>query len=155
MTELLEKLYSEKAALLEYLYCVDDNDISKVKKDIADTEAGLKKLNEQEERYSSKLNAALKEYAELRKKGAEFDPQELYEARQAIRSDKEQLAEQQLKKAYGDKYNAASMLKCRQEVSRLLNEDTEKRVVNDKVKPYQKRDVNQRMIKKRNKGMGR
>lgn len=64
LTELLDKLHSEKYALLKYLDCADDDGISKVKKDIADTEAGLKKLNEQEERYSSKLDAALKEYAE-------------------------------------------------------------------------------------------
>ncbi len=148
LTELLEKLNSEKTALLEYLACVDDNGISKVKKDIADTEARLKKINEQEKTYSEKIDGALKRYAELKEQAAEFDMAELYEARQAIRSDKEQLAEQQLQKAYGDKYSTASMLKCRQEVSRLLNEDTEKRFVMEK---FQKRhrSIEQQTRKKR------
>lgn len=129
LTELLEKLNSEKTTLLKYFDCANDDGIFKVRKYIADTEAGLEKFNEQEKTYSEKIDSALKKYAELREQGAEFDMAELYEARQAIRSDKEQLAEQQLRKAYGEKYNAASMLKSRQEVSRLLNEEAEKRAV--------------------------
>lgn len=137
LNELLEKLNSEKAALLKYLDCVDDNDISKVKKYIADTETGLKKFNEQEKTYSAKIDSALKKYAELREQGAEFDTAELYEARQAIRSDKEKLAERQLQKAYGEKYSPASLSKSRTEASRLLNEDTEKRAIVKKVKTEQ------------------
>ncbi len=70
--------------MLKYLDC-DDNGISKIKKDIADTEAGLKKLNAQKEQYSDKLNAALNEYAGLREQAAGFDAVKLYEARKAIR----------------------------------------------------------------------
>lgn len=121
LNELLEKLNSEKAALLKYLDCADDNGISKVKKYISDTEAGLKKFNEQEKTYSTKLDSALKKYAELREQGAEFDMTELYEARQAIRPDKEKLAERQLQKAYGEKYSSASLSKSRIEASILLN----------------------------------
>ncbi len=154
LTELLEKLNSEKTALLEYLDCVDDDGISKVKKDIADTEAGLKKFNEQEKTYSEKIDAALMKYAELREQGAEFDMAELYEARQAIRSDKEQLAEQQLRKVYGGKYSAASMLKCRQEASRLLNDEAEKRAVMEKI-PKPQTIIKQQVKKKRSKSMGR
>lgn len=62
LTELLEKLNSEKTALLKYLDCADNNGISKVKKYISDTEAGLKKFNEQEKTYSAKIDAALKKY---------------------------------------------------------------------------------------------
>ncbi len=133
LNELLEQLYSEKDTLLKYLDCADDNGISKVKKYISDTEAGLKKFNEQEKTYSTKLDSALKKYAELREQGAEFDMTELYEARQAIRPDKEKLAERQLQKAYGEKYNPAFLNKSRIEASRLLNEDSEKRAVTKKI----------------------
>ncbi|MCM1525510.1 MAG: MobA/MobL family protein [Ruminococcus sp.] len=136
LTELLEKLNSEKSALLKYLDCADDS-LFKVKKDIADIEAGLKKLNEQEERYSAKLGNALKQYADLREQGAGFDMAELYEARLTIRSDKEQLAEQQLKKAYGEKYSAASLAESRRETSRLLNDEIERKVVTEKIKQKQ------------------
>ncbi|MDE6746395.1 MAG: MobA/MobL family protein, partial [Oscillospiraceae bacterium] len=154
LTELLEKLHSEKVALLKYLDCADDDGISKVKKYIADTETGLKKFNEQEKTYSEKIDAALKKYAELRERGSEFDMAELYEARQAIRSDKEQLAEQQLQKAYGEKYSAASMTKSRQEASRLLNEEAEKRAVMKKIQKSQP-IIEQQTKKKKSKGMRR
>ncbi len=58
---------------------------------------------------------------------------ELYEARQAIRTNKEKLAEQQLRKAYGEKYSSAFLSKSRIETSRLLNEDSEKRAVMEKM----------------------
>ena len=154
LTELLEKLHSEKDTLLKYWDYVDNDGISKVKKYIFDTETGLKKLNEQEERYSSKLGAALKEYAELREQGTEFDMAELYEVRQAIRSDKEQLAEQQLRKAYGEKYSAASMSKSRQEASWLLNDEAEKRAVMEKI-PKSQPSIEQQTKKKKSKGMRR
>lgn len=79
---------------------------------------------------------------------------EMSEARLAIRSDKEQLAEQQLRKAYGDNYNAAAMLKCRQEVSRLLNEDTEKQAVMKKVQKQQQ-IIEKHTMKKRSNGVKR
>ncbi len=150
LTELLEKLNSEKSSLLNYLDCADENGISKVKKYIADTEAGLEKFNKQEKMYSAKIDGDLKKYAELREQDAEFDMIDLYKARQTIRSDKEQLAEQQLRKAYGEKYNAASMLKSRQEASRLLNEETEKLSV-PKIQKQQQ-SIEQKPIKKKRGG---
>ena len=154
LTELLEKLNYQKADLLKYLDCADDDGISKVRKYIADTETGLKKFNEQEKTYSEKIDSALKKYAELREQGAEFDSQELYEARQAIRSDKEQLAEQQLRKAYGEKYSTVSMSKSRLEASRLLNDEAEKRAVIEKI-PKSQPIIEQQTKKKKSKGMRR
>ena len=136
LTELLEKLNSEKSALLKYLDCAND-DISKVKKYISDTETGLKKFNEQEKTYSEKIDSALKKYAELREQGAEFDMAELYEARQAMRPDKKKLAEGQLRKAYGEKYNPAFLSKSRTEASQLLNDEAEKQFIKDKSKKRQ------------------
>lgn len=151
LTELLEKLNSEKAALLKYLDCADDNGISKVKKYISDTEAGLKKFNVQEKTYSAKIDAALKKYAELREQCTEFDMAELYEARQAIRPDKEKLAERQLRKAYGKKYSSASLNKSRIEASRILNEDSENRAVTKKI-PKSQPIIEQQVKKKRSRG---
>ncbi len=149
LTELLEKLNFEEAALLKYLDCADNN-ISKVKKYIADTEVGLEKFNEQEKTYFEKIDAALKKYAELQEQAAKFDTTALYEARQAIRPDKEKLAERQLKKAYGEKYSAASMLKCRQEASQLLNENAKKLSV-PKIQKQQQ-SIEQKPIKKKKRG---
>ncbi|WP_303232069.1 hypothetical protein [Holdemanella biformis] len=66
LTEDIEELKSEKAVLLNQLDCADDAGIAAIKKDIAYAEAGFFKLEQQEEKYSSKLKAALSEYAENR-----------------------------------------------------------------------------------------
>lgn len=147
LTKLLEKLYSEKAALLKYLDCADENGFSKIKKYISDTEVGLEKFNEQEKMYSAIIDAALKKYSDLREQASEFDMAELYEARQAIRPYKEKLAERQLQKAYGKKYSPASLSKSRIEASRLLNEETEKLSV-PKIQKQQQ-SIEQKPIKKK------
>ena len=125
LTELLEELRTEKAVVLQRLQCTDEGGISSVKKDISSTEAELKKLEEQEQKYSYELNLALRQYAELQEKAAEFEPSALEDARQAFRPDVEQSAIQRIQQAYGDKYNHALMQESKRETSRLLNEDTD------------------------------
>mgnify|MGYP000451965307 CR=1 FL=1 len=49
-------------------------------------EQSLKRLEEQEQKYSAELDAALTEYAGLREQAQGFDPVQLYKARQAIRT---------------------------------------------------------------------
>ena len=125
LTELLEELRTEKTVVLQRLQCADEGGISSVKKDISNTEAGLKKLEEQEQKYSYELNLALNQYAELQEKAAEFEPSALDVTRQALRPDVEQSAIQRIQQAYGDKYNYALMQESKREMSRLLNEDTD------------------------------
>ena len=48
-------------------------------------EQSLKRLEEQEQKYSAELDAALNEYAGLREQAQGFDPVQLYETKQAIR----------------------------------------------------------------------
>ncbi|MDE6764101.1 MAG: MobA/MobL family protein, partial [Oscillospiraceae bacterium] len=55
LTELLEKLNSEKAAMLEHLDCVDDSGISKIKKYIADTKLDWKNLMNRRKHTPRKL----------------------------------------------------------------------------------------------------
>ena len=68
--------------------------------------------------------------------------------RQFVRT-RSKLEEQQLKRPYGDKYSSVSMSKNRQEASRLLNEEVEKRTVVEKVSPYQKNVIEQCKKKKK------
>lgn len=79
---------------------------------------------------------------------------ELYEARQAIRSDKEKLAERQLRKAYREKYSPAYLSKIKIEASRLLNEDSERLAVTEKI-PKSQPIIEQQAKKKKNRGMCR
>ena len=92
-------------------------------------EAGLKKLEAQEQKYSAELDKALSEYAELKAQVAELDPVELYAARQAIRPAHKKVAEQQLEDALQKKLSFSLLLSAKQETSRLLKEDTEERQV--------------------------
>ena len=114
-------------------------------------EAGLKKLETQEQKYSAELDKALDEYAELKAQAADFDPVELYEARQAIRPAQEKAAEQQLEDALQKKPSFSLLLNAKQETSRLLKEDTEERRVRQMVMQRQKeqRPVPQNQSKKK------
>ena len=129
LTEDLEELCSEKALLLQKFEYAEDAGAEAFRKDIATMEAGLKKLETQEQKYSVELDKALTEYAELKAQAVDLDPVELYKARQAIRPAQEKAAEQQLEDALQKKPSFSLLLNAKQETSRLLKEDTEERQV--------------------------
>lgn len=139
LTEDLEELRSEKALLLQKFEYAEDAGAETFRKDIDAMEAGLKKLETQEQKYSVELDKALTEYAELKAQAADFDPVELYEARQEIRPAQEKAAEQQLKDALQKKPSLIMLLSAKQEVSRLLGEDAEDRQVRQMMIQRQKK----------------
>ena len=127
LTEDLEELRFEKALLLQKFEYAEDAGAEAFRKDIATMEAGLKKLETREQKYSVELDKALTEYAELKAQAADFDPVELYKARQVIRPAQEKAAEQQLEDAMQEKPSLIMLLSAKQETSRLLGEDVEER----------------------------
>ena len=129
LTEDLEELRSEKALLLQRFEYAEDAGAEAFRKDIATMEAGLKKIEAQEQKYSAELDKALAEYDELKAQAADFDPVELYKARQVIRPVQEKAAEQQLEDAMHEKPSLIMLLSAKQETSRLLGEDMEERQV--------------------------
>ena len=151
LTEELEELRSEKALLLQKLEYAEDAGAEAFRKDIATMEAGLKKLEAQEQKYSAELDKALTEYAELKAQVAGFDPVELYKARQAIRPAQEKAAEQQIENAMHEKPSLVMLLSAKQETSRLLGEDAEDRQARQMVMQRQKgqRTVPQNQSKKK------
>ena len=120
LTEDLEELRSEKSLLLQKFEDAEDAGAEAFRKDIATMEAGLKKLEAQEQKYSAELDKAL---------AADFDPVELYAARQAIRLTQEKAAERQLKDSNSmqEKPSLVMLLNAKQEASRLLGGDAEER----------------------------
>ena len=94
LTEDLEELCSEKAHLLQRFEYAEDAGAEAFRKDIATMEAGLKKLEAQEQKYTAELDKALDEYAELKAQAADFDSVELYKARQVLRPAQEKTAEE-------------------------------------------------------------
>ena len=67
------------------------------------------------------------EYAELKAQAANFDPVELYKARQVIRPAQEKAAGKQLENTTQEKPFLIMLLNAKQETSRLLGEDAEER----------------------------
>ena len=137
LTEELEELKTEKEMLLRSLDCADDTGISSIKKDIAAMESALKKLEAQEAKYSAELDAALKEYSELKKQASEFDAGELMEARLSIREEKERSAVTCVQDAYGEKYDSLMMFDSKRDVANLLHEEAETRSVRERLRQKQ------------------
>ena len=127
LTEDLEELRSEKSLLLQKFEYAEDAGAEAFRKDIAIMEAGLKKLEAQEQKHATELDKALAEYADLKAQAADFDPVELYKARNAIRPVQEKTAEQQIEDAMHEKPSLIMLLSAKQETSRLLGEDAEER----------------------------
>ena len=153
LTEDLEELRSEKNMLLASLAYTEEDAADKFPKDIAAMEQRLKRLEEQEQKYSAELDAALNEYAGLREQAQGFDPVQLYEARQASRPSKEQEAENRAQEVYGEKYSPLLMFDSKKAVSHMLHEDMERQAVRRMVQQVQK---GQRIFqKKKDKGQER
>lgn len=140
LTEDLEELRSEKALLFQKLEYAEDAGAEEFRKDIATMETGLKKLEAQEQRYSAELDKALAEYAELKAQASDFDSVELYQARQVLRPAQEKAAERQLEETLQKKPSLIMLLSAKQEVSRLLGEDTEERQARQMVIRRQRSD---------------
>ena len=138
LTEEIEELKTEKNFLLRSLNCADDADISDVKKEIATLEIALKKLNEQEVKYATELEDAMKQYAELNAQVADMDAVELKDARLNIRPDRERSAADRIKAAYGEKYDPVMMHDSKRDVANLLNEETGARSVRNLLRQTQK-----------------
>ena len=138
LTEEIEELKTEKNFLLRSLNCADDADISDVKKEIATLEIALKKLDEQEVKYATELEDAMKQYAELNAQVADMDAVELKDARLIIRPDRERSATDRIKAAYGEKYDPVMMHDSKRDVANLLNEETGARSVRNLLRQTQK-----------------
>ena len=152
LTEDLEELRSEKNLLLASLAYSEENAADQFPKDFAAMEQNLKRLEEQEQKYSAELDAALNEYAGLREQAQGFDPVQLYEARQAIRPGKEQEAENQAQQVYVEKYSPLLMFDSKKAVSRMLDEDAERLAVRRMVRQTQKEQQISNKGKRKNQG---
>ena len=91
-----------------------------VKKDIAAMEAALKKLDEQERKYSAELESALQLYRELEAQAAEFDAEELTDARLELRPGMDRSTVSRIQTDYDTQYSPFTMAEARQDVSKLL-----------------------------------
>ena len=138
LSEDIEELRSEKAMLLHSLDCTDDAAMGDVKKDIAAMESALKKLDEQESKYSAELESALQQYRELEAQAVEFDAEELTEARLELRSGMDRSTVARIQTAYDTQYSPSTMAEARRAVSNMLDEHMEEsRSVRERLRSHQ------------------
>ncbi|MFR3788338.1 MAG: hypothetical protein ACLTWR_13785 [Agathobaculum desmolans] len=124
----------------------DDSGIAAIKKDITAAEASLSKLEQQEEKYSSELETALSEYADLKEQSADFEPAELYAQRMALRSEKSAAASNRIQSAYGKKYDSLLMLDSQRDIDKLLQEDAENRVYQQEMEQRKRQEQKEKLI---------
>ena len=138
LSEDIEELRSEKAMLLHSLDCDDDAAMGDVKKDIATMEAALKKLDEQESKYSVELESALQQYRELQAQAAEFDAGELTDARLELRPGMNRTTISRIQNAYGTQYSPFTMAEARRDLSKMLDEhEEETRSIRERLRKQQ------------------
>lgn len=138
LSEDIEELRSEKAMLLRSLDCTDDAAMGDVKKDIAAMEAALKKLDEQESKYSAELESALQQYRELETQAAEYDADELLDTRLELRQGMDRSTVSRIQTAYDTQYSPFTMAEARRDVSNMLGEHKEEpRSVRERLRNHQ------------------
>lgn len=153
LAEDIEELRSEKAMLLHSLDCADDAAMGDVKKDIAAMEAALKKLDEQESKYSAELESALQQYRELQAQAAEFDADELLDTRLGLRPNMDRSTVSRIQTAYDTQYSPFTMAEARRVVSNMLNEhEEEPHSVREQLRNHQQE---QTALRKKEKGRDR
>ena len=149
LSEDIEELRSEKAMLPHSLDCADDAAMSDVKKDIAAMETALKKLDEQESKYSAELESALQQYRELEAQAAEFDAGELTDARLELRPGMDRSTVSRIQTAYDTQYSPFTMAEARRDVSKMLEEhEEEPRSVRERLRKNQQEQTTLRKKEK-------
>ncbi len=137
LTEDIEELKNEKALLLKQLNCADNHGMDKIKQHIASMESSIETLNQQEEKYTVELEAALAQYTELQQQAVDMDTMELESARRIIRPDKERETAQLLQATYGKKFDSRTLAQSRMDVAEMLNETAEPASIRQKLQQLQ------------------
>ena len=137
LTEDIEELKNEKALLLNQFNCADDHGMDEIKQHIASMESSLEKLNQQEIKSTSELEAALAQYTELQQQAADMDALELDTTCHAIRPDKERETVQQLRDTYGKKFDSGTLAQSRMDVAEMLDEAVEPVSIRERLQQVQ------------------
>ena len=127
LTEEIEELRSEKENLLLNLDCLDDAGIKAMQSEVTAMEASLRRLDEQEEKYSSELEDAIQQYKSIRQHVEQVDLNERNDRAYAA-------AANRLQKTYGNHFDAKLLQESRHEVMRLLKEDDTPRSVREQLR---------------------
>ena len=123
--------------------------MDEIKQHIASMESSLRTLNQQEEKYTAELDAALAQYSKLQQQAADMDAMELDAVRHAIRSDKERETVQRLQAAYGKKFDSGTLAQSRKDIAKILDESAEPVSIREKLQRSIQQDNKHRHMKGR------
>ena len=104
-------------------------------------EFSLETLNQQEEKYTAELDAALAQCTDLQQLAADTDVMELAAAHHTIRSDKERETAQRLQAAYGKKFDSRMLVQSRMDVAKMLGETSGPISIRQKLRQTQSQQV--------------
>ena len=153
VTEELEELKSEKARLINRIGVADDEGVKRSKARIETDCDNLKKAETAEIRATMDLEDAAEEFRNLEAQAAEFDPDELMDARIALRPEEEKRAASILKDNYTWQYDADTIKQAKANVAKLLGEEpavAKPRSLRENLRQKQK-EVQERELQKRKK----
>ena len=91
----------------------------------------------------------MRQYADLKEQAAEFDPEELQDARCALRPAMERSAVDCVQSAYGNKYDPLMMYDSKRDVANLLREEAEERSIRERLRQKQQQKTKQKQDKKK------
>ena len=151
VTEDLEELKSEKTRLINRIGVADDEGVNRSKALLETEREKLKKAEKFEIRATVDLEDAAEDYRKLEAQAAEFDSDELMDARLALRPEEESRAAPILKENYTRQYDADTIKQAKADVTKLLGEDranAEPHSLRENLKQKQK-EVQQRKTSKR------
>ncbi len=148
LTADIEELRSEKALLLHQFGGLDAQGMKTIKQRVTSMEASLQKINQQEAKYTSELNAALTQFDDLRRQAEDMDSAELEVARQSIRPEKEQAAAKYIHVAYGKRFDSRILSQSQKDVAELLGEEAEPASIREKLRQAVEQQKNQHHAKR-------
>ena len=158
VTEDLEELKSEKTRLINRIGVADDEGVKRSKARIETDRDNLKKAETVEIRAAVDLEDATEEFRKLEAQAAEFDPDELMDARLALRPEEESRAASILKENYTWQYDADTIKQAKADVAKLLDEEpvaTKPRSLRENLRQKQKEVQERELPKKRNRWIWR
>ena len=91
----------------------------------------------------------MRQYADLKEQTAEFDPEELQDARCALRPAMERSAVDCVQSAYGNKYDPLIMYDSKRDVANLLHVEAEERSIRERLRQKQQQKTKQKQNKKK------
>ena len=153
VTEDLEELKSEKTRLINRIGVADDEGVNRSKARIETDRDNLKKAETTEIRATVDLENAAGEFRKLEAQAAEFDANELMDARLALRPEEESSAASILKDNYTWQYDADTIKQAKANVAKLLGEEpavAKPRSLRENLRQKQK-EVQQRELPKKTK----